>query len=445
MDLLSNNEIYLYSEKKSNTFNMCCLLVMNFLALVALILNECGIFTQSKTVVRTSLFDLIVNNSIPFIIFVFNDYILKKKKSILEYPFFKKLIIVISYLTVIDLCVVFSFHTIILIIIPFLLATQYRISKKSFFILAVLTLLLIPIVTYCSFFCGIYDANLLKPLTEEEALDVENRLNIFKNNHKRIFEIFAHYALPKMLCVGAVEFISYTITSRQKEMVDLQAQLNNRINEEMINNSNMQKSIIEDLADVIESRDIETGEHIKRTKKYVQILIEQMQKEDKYKIVLSEEYANNIINAAPLHDIGKIVVSDLILCKPGKLTDEEFEKMKIHTTKGGEIINNILNDLGNDSFLKVAYEIAMHHHEKWNGKGYPYGLSGDDIPLAARIMAIADVFDALVAERVYKKPIPIDEAINIIINESGTHFDPNLVEIFKECIGDFTFVSKEKI
>ena len=119
--------------------------------------------------------------------------------------------------------------------------------------------------------------------------------------------------------------------------------------------------------------------------------------------------------------------------------------MKIHTTKGGEIINNILNDLGDKEFLNVAYDIACFHHEKWNGQGYPNHLSKEEIPLPARIMAIADVFDALVAERVYKKPIPIEDAIEIIIKDSGTHFDPDLVKVFKTVLDDFKSVAKEKL
>ena len=118
--------------------------------------------------------------------------------------------------------------------------------------------------------------------------------------------------------------------------------------------------------------------------------------------------------------------------------------MKLHTIKGGEIIDSILDDLGDDDFLKIAYEIALYHHEKWNGKGYPKGLKETEIPLPARIMAIADVFDALVAERVYKKPMPIDKAINIIIEDSGTHFDPDLVEIFKDSIDEFKKVAEHK-
>ena len=170
-----------------------------------------------------------------------------------------------------------------------------------------------------------------------------------------------------------------------------------------------------------------------------------MKDNDRYKDYLTPKMCEYIVSAAPLHDIGKIAVSDLILCKPGKLTDEEFEKMKIHTVKGGEIINNILNELGDKEFLSVAYDVAISHHEKWNGLGYPYGKKEEEIPLPGRIMAIADVFDALVAKRVYKDPMPVDKAINIIINDAGTHFDPNIVEIFKTVTDDFVKVSQEDL
>ena len=445
MKFVNTEQIYSYTDKKTNRFNMYCLLVINLLAILTIILNDIGVFSQDKSLIRFTMIELIIANTIPYATYLIHDKIRNEKQSILELSFFRKMIIVISYYTIINLSVVLSFHAVLLMVIPLLIVTQYKNSQRTFVLLLILTLLLVPFVTYGSFFFGIYDANLLKPLAEEEAVDLKNRVDILKNNPIRIIEIFTHYALPRMLCIAAIDYIAFVITRRRIEMINLQVELNNKVNEEIINKSNMQKSIIDDLADVIESRDIETGEHIKRTKKYVSILIDEMKKDDKYKELLSETYCENIINAAPLHDIGKIAVSDVVLCKPGKLTDEEFDKMKLHTTAGGEIINRILNDLGDDEFLKVAYQIAMFHHEKWNGKGYPSNLKENDIPLPARIMAIADVFDALVAERVYKKPIPVVDAINIIIGDSSTHFDPNLIEIFKKCSDKFVYVSKEKI
>ena len=440
-----NDYIYLYAEKKANRFNMYCLLAMCFLAFLSLILNEVGIFTQDKAITRFSMFGLITTDIIPFLIYIIHDKILKKEKSVLEMPFFKVLIIIFSYFSIIDICIVFSFQAVLLLAIPPLFAAQYKTKRSVFLVLLTITLLSIPFVTYASYFYGIYDANLLKPLTQEEANDVvygiQNRLNIA--TPKRMLEVFFHYVLPRMVCISVIDFIAIIINGRTSNMIFEQVKLNDKVNEEIRKKSEMQKSVIEDLADIIESRDIETGEHIKRTKKYVTILVDAMKNNDKYKDILTDKYCDNIINAAPLHDIGKIVVSDLILCKPGKLTDEEFDKMKIHTTKGGDIIKNILKDLGDEDFLNVAYDIATFHHEKWNGKGYPQNLAGTDIPLPARIMAIADVFDALVAERVYKKPMPVDKAINIIIEDAGTHFDPNLVEIFKTVEDKFIEVSKE--
>ena len=440
-----NDYIYLYAEKKANRFNMYCLLAMCFLAFLSLILNEVGIFTQDKAITRFSMFGLITTDIIPFLIYIIHDKILKKEKSVLEMPFFKVLIIIFSYFSIIDICIVFSFQAVLLLAIPPLFAAQYKTKRSVFLVLLTITLLSIPFVTYASYFYGIYDANLLKPLTQEEANDVvygiQNRLNIA--TPKRMLEVFFHYVLPRMVCISVIDFIAIIINGRTSNMIFEQVKLNDKVNEEIRKKSEMQKSVIEDLADIIESRDIETGEHIKRTKKYVTILVDAMKNNDKYKDILTDKYCDNIINAAPLHDIGKIVVSDLILCKPGKLTDEEFDKMKTHTTKGGDIIKNILKDLGDEDFLNVAYDIATFHHEKWNGKGYPQNLAGTDIPLPARIMAIADVFDALVAERVYKKPMPVDKAINIIIEDAGTHFDPNLVEIFKTVEDKFIEVSKE--
>jgi response regulator RpfG family c-di-GMP phosphodiesterase len=301
--------------------------------------------------------------------------------------------------------------------------------------------LLVIIATYGSYIFGQYDANLLKPLTSEEASDIRNRLNVLTFN--RAIAVFSHYILPRTLAISVVDVIALTISKRNSEMIDEQIKLSNKIQEEIIAKSNMQNGVIEHLADIIESRDIETGEHIKRTKKYVTILVEKMKEKDQYKDYLTPQMCENIIHAAPLHDIGKIAVSDLILCKPGKLTDEEFDKMKIHTTKGGEIIKSILNDLADKEFLNVAYDVAMYHHEKWNGRGYPEGKKEEEIPLPARIMAIADVFDALVAKRVYKNPMPVDDAVNIIIKDAGTHFDPNLVEVFKTVIDDFKAEANE--
>lgn len=194
--------------------------------------------------------------------------------------------------------------------------------------------------------------------------------------------------------------------------------------------SRMQSHIITGLASLIENRDVETGEHVLRTGIFVEMLTRDAIKDGIYRDQLNEQFVSKMTTLAPMHDIGKIVVSDKILRKPGRLTPEEYEQMKKHAAVGGDVIREVLEGVTNDDYLSFASDIATYHHERWDGKGYPRGLSGDRIPLAARIMAIADVFDALVSQRCYKEPFSFDESVKIIEEGAGTQFDPNLVGVF---------------
>ncbi|MBQ3285759.1 MAG: HD domain-containing protein [Ruminococcus sp.] len=205
----------------------------------------------------------------------------------------------------------------------------------------------------------------------------------------------------------------------------------------------MQEDIISGLASIIESRDTDTGLHVSRTREHVKLIAEGAMKEGVYTDEIDDRYVDLIYTLAPIHDVGKIVVSDAILKKPGKLTPEEFEQIKEHARSGGVIARRILSGVTDESYLKFASDIATYHHERWDGSGYPEGLKGEEIPLCARIMAIADVYDALTSERCYKKAIPPKEAVKIIKEESGTHFDPKLVEIFLKYINetDYTVIA----
>ena len=193
----------------------------------------------------------------------------------------------------------------------------------------------------------------------------------------------------------------------------------------------LQNGLILVLADMVESRDQCTGDHVFKTAAYTEIILRQMQKEGIYADQLSEEYIEEVVNSAPLHDVGKITVSDVILNKPGKLTDEEFRIMQSHTTEGGKIIDKAIAIVDEDSgYLNEAKNLALYHHEKWNGKGYPSGLKGEQIPLSARVMAVADVFDALVSRRSYKEPFTVEKALDIIREDAGSHFDPYVAQAF---------------
>ena len=194
--------------------------------------------------------------------------------------------------------------------------------------------------------------------------------------------------------------------------------------------SNMQSGLIKFMAEVVENRDDNTGGHIRRTAEYVESIAEELKKRGIYSDILTDRYMSDMIVAAPLHDIGKIHIPDAVLNKPGRLTEEEFEVMKTHTTAGEELLIHAKEELGESGYLNTAVEMAAYHHEWWNGKGYPYGISGEEIPLCARIMAVADVFDALTSKRCYKSAMPLEKAYTIIREESGTHFDPAVVEAF---------------
>ena len=204
----------------------------------------------------------------------------------------------------------------------------------------------------------------------------------------------------------------------------------------------MQEHIINGLANLIEDRDMETGEHIIRTSAYVKLLAEDARKDGVYADQLDDRFISLMYTLAPMHDIGKIIISDKILRKPGRLTDEEFEQMKRHAAVGGTVVREVLNGVSDEEYLSFAADIATYHHEWWNGNGYPKGLKEENIPLAARIMAIADVFDALISVRCYKRAMTLDEAFQTIKDETGTHFDPNLATVFLNHREEFENISK---
>lgn len=205
----------------------------------------------------------------------------------------------------------------------------------------------------------------------------------------------------------------------------------------------VKEATIESMGIVAESRDPETGGHIQRTKNYVLALAQKLAQNPKYKDILDEETIRLYYSSAPLHDIGKVAIPDNILLKPSKLTDEEFDKMKEHTSIGERTIDIARNRIKIDGFLDIAKNMAASHHEKYDGTGYPKGLKGDKIPLCGRLMAIADVYDALISRRPYKNPIEHSSVVEKIKNESGKHFDPDVVDAFLASSEKFKEISIE--
>ena len=205
----------------------------------------------------------------------------------------------------------------------------------------------------------------------------------------------------------------------------------------------MQDGLIVTMADMVEGRDTDTGAHVQKTAAYVKIIVEGLKRKGYYAEKLTPKFISDVERSAPLHDVGKIHVSDKILNKPGPLTEDEFEDMKTHTTMGKKIMENAISTVQGENYLKEARNMAAYHHERWDGAGYPEGLHGEVIPLSARIMAVADVFDALTSPRVYKPAYPLDEALAIIEEGSGTQFDPKCVEAFMDSLAEVKVVLKK--
>lgn len=292
------------------------------------------------------------------------------------------------------------------------------ILKTGPFILATLTLVMLLILYYLEKELTL-PINSLIHVTSNFAYDSndkreENVEKIFAlKYHKRKDELGKLYSAIAMTSRESMEFAEDIM--KQAEKI-----------------TKMQSGLLMVIAEMVESRDHTTGSHIKKTKAYVELIVQEMKKKGIYQEALTDKFIYNVINAAPLHDVGKIHIPDRILMGTGKLTDEDYEIMKTHTTHGATIIQYAIDKMEDEDagYLEEAKNVAHYHHEKWNGQGYPKGLKGEEIPLSARIMAVADVFDAIYSRRSYKEPVPFEETIKILKENSGTYFDPLIVDAF---------------
>jgi putative two-component system response regulator len=264
---------------------------------------------------------------------------------------------------------------------------------------------------------------------------------------KKLKSIYSFASLPVMFLtgrtdpdvevrgfeLGAVDFVTKpfsapVLINRIKTHLDI----DDIIRERTSQLNRLQNSIVSVLANIVENRDKGTGGHIERTSAYIKILISEMRKKGVYTEEICSWDTEKIISSARMHDLGKISITDIIVNKPGRLTDSEYEIMKTHAKEGERIIDEIIAQTGEGEFLRNARLFAGCHHERWDGKGYPHKLKGEEIPLQGRIMAIVDVYDALVSERPYKKAFSDEEAVEIIMQSAGTHYDPKIADVFFE-------------
>ena len=262
-------------------------------------------------------------------------------------------------------------------------------------------------------------------------LEVRKRINVMSFLFISLLILISQIIFPEILISSLVPAFS---------LIALYINIEDPVLRRM---KNYNSEIVTSFATLVESRDSSTGSHVKRTKSYVKILLDEIKTNSLYSSIMTKDFEDKMMNAAPMHDIGKISIPDTILKKPGKLTDEEYSVMKKHSVLGGEIIQEIFKDMDDKEFLNIAYDVTRYHHEKWNGNGYPEGLVGKEIPFSARIMAIADVFDAISAKRCYRDAMPLDKCFAIIKEGKGVDFDPVLTDLFLNAKAKVEKVCKE--
>ena len=403
-------------EKNANRY-VLIVLSANFLILVlAWILNELNLFHIDKFLCRICVLISFIFTLLPWIYYA-NPKIVKPEKLKYYITFH------ILFLTLLAVCLL-NMHVTLFLIFPLLTATHYhskailRISAIGGCIIAVIApLISIRLNTFDPTFL-FYLFKMLKPEYTLGSKAVDEYIQTLPLSPYIGYTLF--YGLPHFLTMAGFSIIVLTVNRSRNENLQERATERNII----------QDDILFSVANLIENRDTSTGSHVKRTSDIVRILALEIMKTDRKH---STSFWNAVIKAAPMHDLGKIAISDSILRKPARLTPEEFEIIKTHAQKSVDIIDQVLKGIETEEFLTIAKNIARYHHERFDGSGYPSHLKGNEIPVEARVMAIADVFDALCSERPYKKPQTPEEASLIIEESMGTHFDPHLFSVFKAC------------
>lgn len=419
-DIQESRELYIdETERKPNRYAVGVLVGIVLLISVVCLLNELGIFELKERLVRVSL-------AVTAIQLALIEFIVRKERWIVC-PSVKYIIMAMMLLLVLTLTVLLNINAVLAYVLPLLLATQYRSRGVSLLALtgACVCCLTAPILSY------LLDTWSLVFLTGYIETFCRVTIDVTPGNAMSaldaIKQITLYWSLPQTLSLCVFGILLFSVTRSNIASVQNQIQvldLSRSLNEQMESVLSIQERVLVSMSDIIESRDIETGGHVRRTSEVVRLLTEAMQSDPDCGV--TPEYCSAVVRSAPMHDLGKIGIPDEILRKPGPLTEEEYATVRQHPQKSAEIIELSLKGIEDEELLTVAKNIALYHHERMDGQGYPERLKGKEIPLEARIMAIADVYDALVSERCYKAPMAYDEAFRVIEQAMGSQFDPEL-------------------
>ena len=388
---MQGNPVLIENEKQANKTVAKVMGTTFIIFTIVFLMNLLGVFVIENGIMIPAY----VGSSILLLLPMVLTYVGK-----LENKYVKYVNVCSSVLFVTLISVALTYHVVVLYVYPIAIASLYFSKKLNIFATALTVV-------------GTSVGQLLAYYLPTQKDD----------NFSNLYETIVWGIIPRAMVLIAVAIIFTMLCSRTVALLGKLTRAARELTQ-------YHEEMVMGFATLVENKDGSTGGHIKRTTMYVKLLAEELLRRGGYEAVLTEEYIKNLCMAAPMHDIGKIAIPDVILQKPGKLTAEEFEVIKSHAVSGGRIIEETFGHLGDEAYTKMAYQVARYHHEKWNGKGYPEGLKRREIPLAARIMAIADVFDALSEKRCYREAMPLDKCFDIIFEGSGQDFDPVLTEIF---------------
>lgn len=385
-------QILIENEKQANYVVAKVMRIVFIFFTLLYVLNVIGVFVVNQTVMTVSYLVGSFFLFLPTILLRFfqKNYILIKIVNIF---------VAVAFITL--LSATLTYHVIVFYAFPIAISSLYF-SKRLNICTTILTVIGVSIGQIAAFF-----------------LDT-----VQDKNFVQLYNVIVFGIIPRAVILSALAAIATMISTRAtvllKKLLKAESEL-----------KKTHKEMIIGFATLVENKDGSTGGHIKRTSTYVKLLATELKKRGIYDDILTEDYLENLCQAAPMHDIGKIAVPDIILQKPAKLSPEEFEIIKQHSANGGKIIKETFARMHHDTaYTRIAYDVAKYHHEKWNGKGYPKGLRQDEIPLCARIMAIADVFDAVSEDRCYRAAMPLEQCFKIIEEGRGEDFEPILVDVF---------------
>lgn len=406
-------------EAKSNQYTLFYLCITCFVNLFLWLLNILGIFIVDSSIFQWAvLTNCILTLASVAVLRIFGH----------SNPRTKYLLLFMAVFIYATLNAALTYHVTLSLVFPIIYAAQYR-EKRVILHTYALSAISIFVSLYIGINYGLVDANMIL-LTSSTTSNFLKQFPMDAPQIPSMVTIFLFFGFVRCMVLLAVVPVVYYISNALEDKTRL-------ANEAIRKHADVQSHLVLSLSTIIASRDTTTGEHIKNSSRYTAWILNKLLDENVFP-EMTDNYAYCVSRGAVLHDVGKLKVPDAILCKEGKLTDEEYTEMKRHTIYGAEMMSQILSGIDDaDGYLTVATQMALSHHERWDGTGYPLGVSGEDIPLCARVMAVADVLDALLSKRQYKDAFSYDEVYNIMKDEADKQFDARILNVLLDNWDEF--------